>query len=426
MKKCLSLVCAAFIAVGMTGIFVKARAAETVYDGPDFFDDFQSYKVAADADYNPKQLKAKWGNGYLDAANAEEEDQSCVPTRYQVTTDPSDANNKVLLFDGIPNSESFFYMTIKDENSKLIRVKNFELSFKFRLADGVQNACWFGTACRKDTDTRFNGCNNVMMGARFWNQTSVSPYGQRNLGQSGIGVSFKNEDRTGEPQNFTSEDVYAAWYTYKLVANDNKFDMYINDSHIGGCDIKQTSSNKHGYLSFVGCVAKVYIDDFRMTNNDTTAPDGSIDPPDPGSSEDPGDESGTSSGSSASENAPALTGASSVTVKKGSGEAVVIGLDTKGQEIIKVDRDKRAVLSGYFSYENGRFTLSGEYIKNLAAKAGTYKFTVTTDGGSVDFTLLVKESSGCGGGCASAIAGLSFGGVALVAAVALLGKKKRK
>lgn len=349
----------------MTGMFISAGAEEAAYQGPDSLTISSRYKVSTQADYDPLQLKTKWGNGYLDAADPTDEDEidkSCSPGRFFLETDPTNAENKALLVDCIPNSESFYYITVKDDKGALIQVKNFEVSFKFKLVEGAASACWFGIACRKDADTRFNGCNNVMMTARFWNTTGISPYGQRNLGQSGINITYLNEDRTGDCQAYATDDVYAEWYTYKLVAENNKFDMYINDSHIGGCDIKQTSSNKPGYLSFVSCVSKVYIDDFRVTNNDTVPP---VDPPAPDSST-----SASDSSAPASDEAPVLTDGGTFKIGQGSEESVSVGLDTKGQEIVKIDRDNRAVLGSYFTYEDGRLTLTKEYIKILRPRRG--------------------------------------------------------
>lgn len=120
-----------------------------------------------------------------------------------------------------------------------------------------------------------------------------------------------------------------------------------------------------------------------------------------------------------------LTGGGTFKIGQGSEESVSVGLDTKGQEIVKIDRDNRAVLGSYFTYADGRLTLTKEYIKNLATKAGTYKFTVTTDGGTVDFTIVVGEENGSG--CGSIVAGIgALLSLTTVCGVALSRVKKRK
>ncbi|MFQ7034677.1 MAG: hypothetical protein ACLRTQ_02765 [Candidatus Borkfalkia sp.] len=121
---------------------------------------------------------------------------------------------------------------------------------------------------------------------------------------------------------------------------------------------------------------------------------------------------------------PVLTGEKEFTVTAGEKKALTVGLDTKDQVIVKVDANKRGVMSKYYSYADKRFTLSADYMSGL--DAGEYEFLVGTDGGEVTFKVTVTEAAG-GGGCGSSVLG---GGTALVGlgltAVGVLSVHKKK
>ena len=371
------------VAVGLIlsmGIFFSGNMqiyAEETYDGPDFYDDFESYKLDTDENYNSRQLWANWTNGWLDEA-AGVNDAECKDDKFSIVADPKNAENKVLLMDTASKNSSFFYLTIKDGEGNPIEVKNFTLTFKF-LAQPGGDAYWYGIASRKSEDTRYNGCNNIMTNVRIWSETAFSPDGYRQVSGSGLLLSLKNEDRSAAAGGISVADTFADWHTYKLIADGNKFDMYIDDVHLGGTDITQTSGNKHGYLSLISAVAKVYIDDFRMVNNDTEAPEVQEPEPEP---ETPVSE------------VPELTGESIFKVSEGSENALEVGIDVKEEEISGVNMNSRVIMSKYYSYSDGKLVISGDFIKELAA--GEYSFSVETDGGSAAFTLTVEKKSGCG------------------------------
>lgn len=387
--------------------FPAKADAEEAYTGPNFTEDFESYKVKTDNGYDSKQIAAKWQNGWLDPPGPDEVDSEGADDKFSIETDPTDPANKVLHMDTATKNSSFFYLTIKDDQGQGIRVKNFEVSFRFLCAEGGE-AYWFGIASRKAADTRYNGTNCVMMNARVWDQATFRPDAYRQLGMSGLQLKLKNQDRSADFTPMDIADIYADWHTYKLVVQDNEFDMFIDGSHFGGATITQTSANKHGYLSLVSTVANVYIDDFQMVNKDIAAPpdEGEPDPePTPDVS-------------------PVLTGEKEFTVTAGEKKALTVGLDTKDQVIVKVDANKRGVMSKYYSYADKRFTLSADYMSGL--DAGEYEFLVGTDGGEVAFKVTVTEAAG-GGGCGSSVLG---GGTALVGlgltAVGVLSVHKKK
>ena len=85
-------------------------------------------------------------------------DSEGADDKFSIETDPTDPANKVLHMDTATKNSSFFYLTIKDDQGQGIRVKNFEVSFRFLCAEGGE-AYWFGIASRKAADTRYNGTN---------------------------------------------------------------------------------------------------------------------------------------------------------------------------------------------------------------------------------------------------------------------------
>ncbi len=410
MKRVFSALLAAILGLG---VFVFAAGcftvqAEETYIGPNFSEDFESYKTESESGYDSKQISAKWTNGWIDPPAEGNADSEGADDKYSIVTDPKDPSNKVLHMDTATMNSSFFYLTIKDENGEAIRVKNFEVSFRFLCAPGGE-AYWFGIAARKGEDTRYNGTNCVMMNGRVWSQSGFRPDAYRQLGMSGLQLSLKNEDRTGDFTPMDIADIYADWHTYKLIVQDNEFDMYVDDVHFGGATITQTSANKHGYLSLISTVANVYIDDFQMINKDTEAPP---------SEEDPGETEPVPDLS------PVLMGEQSFSVTAGEVKDLIVGIDTKDQIIVKVDANNRGVMSKYYSYANKQLTISGDYLSGL--DVGEYEFLVGTDGGEVTFKVMVTEAAEEGGCGSSITAGsLVLAGAGLLAAFVLTLRKKR-
>ena len=408
MNKIAAAVLAAVLGISTFAAMPLAAKAEETYVGPSFIEDFESYKTKSESGYDSRQISAKWTNGWLDPPEEGNADSEGADDKFSIVTDPKDPSNKVLHMDTATMNSSFFYLTIKDDEGEAIRVKNFEVSFRFLCAPGGE-AYWFGIAARKGEDTRYNGTNCVMMNGRVWSQTGFRPDAYRQLGMSGLQLSLKNEDRTGDYTPMDVADIYADWHTYKLVVQDNEFDMYVDDVHFGGATITQTSANKHGYLSLISTVANVYIDDFQMVNKDTEAPPAEEDSGEP---------------EPAPDLSPVLTGENTFTVTAGEQKDLVVGMDTKDQIIVKVDANKRGVMSKYYSYENKQFTISGDYLSGL--DAGEYEFLVGTDGGEVTFKVTVAEAEEKGG-CGSSVAAGSviLAGAGMLAAFALVISKRK-
>ena len=386
-----------------------AAKAEETYVGPSFSEDFESYKTKSESGYDSKQISEKWTNGWIDPPAEGNADSEGADDKYSIETDPKDPSNKVLHMDTATMNSSFFYLTIKDDEGEPIRVKNFEVSFRFLCAPGG-DAYWFGIAARKGEDTRYNGTNCVMMNGRVWSQSGFRPDAYRQLGMSGLQLTLKNEDRTGDYTPVDIADIYADWHTYKLVVQDNEFDMYVDGEHFGGATISQASANKHGYLSLISTVANVYIDDFEMINKDTEAPPAEEEDTDPEPAPDLN---------------PVLTGEKEFTVTAREKSDLIVGMDTKDQIIVKVDANNRGVMSKYYSYENKQLTISGDYLSGL--DAGEYEFLVGTDGGEVTFKVTItaaEEKGGCGSSLTAGSAVLAATG--LLTAVTLTLKKKRK
>lgn len=431
MKKAtlLVLILAIIASLSVMPFAASAEDASSSYIGPGFSENFEGYKLETDADYDPKQIKDKFGNAYLDSPDETVGDASCQANRYSIKQDPTNPENKALYLNMTPFMESFFHITLKDGDGKLIKVKNFELSFRALVADStdVSKAPWFGVMSRKDIDTRYNGCTNVISAARLWADTAFSPEVQRNIaGSAAPAPKLMNEDRSAEKSASVyleeGEKVFDKWHSYKLVVSDNKFDMYVDGQHLLGFDVTQNSANKHGYLSFVSCVTDLYLDDIVMVNTDTVAPDDGGDNPEPVDPPAP------------VAKAPVLTGESVFEIENSSSEALEIGLDLFDEELTKIERNNRVIMSKYYSYDKDRkiLTLTSDYIAGISKNDGDYECTVTTDGGTVTFKITVKttkteesKTSEEKGGCKSS----ASGGVILLfasAASAILLKKKKR
>lgn len=421
-KKFLATACAAVMSLGMGMSIVSAGAEDAgAYVGPNFFNDFQNYTTVEEDGYDPKQLADDWGNGWFDGVGDGTLDAACDPgednRNWAIKTDPKDPTNKALYINCIPMQGSFVYFSPKDENSKLISAKNFELSFDFLLVQGLAANGWLGFTIHKTADTRYNGCNNIMLTTRFWNENSISSMIMRNLGMSGINVDPLTEDRASTALNYscpTNETITSRWYTFKIVANGTQFDAYVDDIHIGGAEITKNPAKKFGFMSIVTCMTEVYIDNVRLVNNDTEAPpveEEPVTPPAP------------------VVEAPTLIGESVFNLDKGATSALEIGVDVKGQTVTKLEMDGTTVDAKFYTFADNKLTLTAPYVTGLANKVGERTFTITTAGGSVSFTLNVKAeeqtSTQKKEGCKSSIAGGSICAILMGFAALAISKKYR-
>lgn len=427
MKKCFTLMTTLALAIGFacsvaprnTSLSVVASAEEVTTL---FSDDFSSHTSYA-------EMTSKWANQWFDGIGDGKKDANCNENNAVIVTEPN-TDNKVLELKTMQTNNSFFYITPRGTDGKPLTLKDYEISFKFKIKESSlgcldDRAPWIATLNRKvnllegddfvPADGRFNSTYNVMMSARAGIKTSdpkgTKPYffteALRNVMTSSGAVALKNEDRTGDAADIPTDSIYNVWNTYKCVVNGNDFDMYLNGRHFGGFTLGTSSAQdkfrNEGYVSIACCIMDAYLDDVLITTVGT---------------EQPGQNGGQDGGSDNTE----FESTKYVSVQKGKSASVVLGGVTVVNSVAK---NGEAVIKGSaWSFANGMLTFNTAYIDFLGA--GNYVFEVATDAGTVTVNLTISEPAeekGCSGSLTVTVLPIM---TALVGSIFLLKKEKRK
>lgn len=284
MKKLTLLAAAAVAGVMAASVAVApvaALAEETSGDAfpKTFFDDFESYDLGFTEDV--PAVREKWDNeklAYLAGDDTKANDTECTET-ISIAADPLDGGNKTLKLSTAAGS--FGYIGPKD-----IKTRDFDVEFDAYLP---AVAGWFGLAVRKDSNVRWNGCNNVML---TYNPRTSTETGKDSL----LYVGYRNRPSASpttiddtefdDLQNYSCDSsdsgFLGKWAKYKAVVRWNEetettdYSLYITpagetEAHCLGTmhyTTKAKTTDVAGYVSLVFCVTTVYVDNFTMTYYD--------------------------------------------------------------------------------------------------------------------------------------------------------------
>lgn len=386
---------------------------------PDFDEDFQSYQIETKDSGTREDLGGKWTNAWYQKTGDFDEN-GCAPDRFYVTEDPVNAGNKVLKVDTASSGESFFFLTMKG-----IFVKDFRLSFD--IYQTTVNG-WTGFNFRKPIDGRYNGVTNVMMVERAWASDNFGPQLYRSVNDSFMNVEMEGPEG-GEALGWNSgiegfEGALNTWHTVTIEAKGDDFSFSVNGKLLGKATIAKNTARSYGFVSLVSCVSSAYYDNIHLENLDET-------PYNPGGE------------TSAEHQAPTMA---QTTYEVALGEDAAIEVDLHGEAITSLKQAKNEVLNQYFSVEGNVLTLSKDYLSRLGA--GRWAFVLTTQGGSIGFTLSLVDPSASSkenpstsapssepgkpegenkGGCGGEIVGASLtAGIALAGVSFLAVKRKKK
>jgi len=249
-----------------------------------FFDDFSAHDSYAG-------MGGVWANQWFDGVGDGTLDQACTEKEAQITN-VGGSHGKVLQLNTATTEQSFFYLTVRDENTGLpMEMTDFAVTFDFYIKSpsdvNSTVAPWISILGRKTaqdaggdyvpTDGRFNGTYSLMSSVRAGKRmgdTGSSSYffpEMQTVAMSSMASPYggiKNEDRTGASQDLTGVPLLNTWYTYKCVYSGNDVDMYINDVHLGGYTLPDVEQNAMyqgaGYISLACCVWDGYVDNFSV------------------------------------------------------------------------------------------------------------------------------------------------------------------
>ncbi len=366
---------------------LTASAATAEVVGTTFSDDFSkydSYGQAGKIGGVRTTSGVGWTNQWFDGVGDGNYDSNCTSEYASITTDPADSTNQVLYLNTNKNNNSFFYLTPTKDGSPLV-LKNYEISFKFKISPTTQSenrreaAPWFGTLNRKTItgddsfvpgDGRYNGTNSLMTalraGVRPGENLSEPNYffsfSQKFMYSSTSDVPMSGEKKADGSRgqldnNVRPSTIYNEWHAYKLVMNEDSFDLYLDGKHMGGAELGTAAGfncvKVPGYISIALCVADIYLDDVNIKE---ILPE------------------------------PAVDGASrfSVRADKAEGSNAIFSF-VNTQTISKIKKGTEDLAAAHYTYSGNKLTIKGSYLKTLPL--GEHTFTITANDGSKDYQV---------------------------------------
>ena len=338
-------------------------ADEAVDDTPNFDEDFESYTV----DGGGEQLGEKWTSSWY-KKTGDFDEEGCSDKYFNVKQDPLNPENKVLYIDTFTDNQSFWFLTLKD-----IYVKNFELSYKMYV-DYPGESPWFGITCRKPDDGRYNGVTNVQLLTRSWGADQISVDFYRCIGDSHTVLKATGENNEGAPLGYVAGQydpnettLNRVWLNIKIRVVDHEFRIYINDQMIGMTNCNKASANKYGYVSFVSCVNKTYIDDVHLENLDTEpfVPEGGSTTP--------------------TIQAPEMAN----TEYRYEGNDLEVEVSLFGEAVTELKQAATVLLSKYYTVEGDKVIISKDFLSTLSE--GRKAFLISTAGGSKMFYVTIPS-----------------------------------
>ncbi len=377
-----------------------SAATDGAVDGSGFFvDDFEKYSsYGSQGQIGGVRTTSGvgWTNQWFDGVGDGTYDQGCTSAYASIV---NDGGNKVLYLNTNKNENSFFYLTPTKDGSPLV-MKNYEISFRFKVLSSTKSeddnrhaaAPWFGTLNRKTItgassyepgDGRYNGTNSLLMALR----AGVKPTDASTVPNYFFSFSLKfmydgttdfvllgekksNGTRADLDNVVKPSTIYGEWHTYKCVANEESFDMYMDGKHMGGAELGTGAGfncvRGEGYISLALCVADIYVDDVNIRE---------ILP------------------------VPGVSGASSATMRADKKEDAVFTL-VNTTTIISVKKGTEALSTAAYALSNGKLTIKQSYIDNLGV--GTHTLTITASDGvnqeTFEITLVITPTPGVLGG----------------------------
>ena len=404
---------ALFSSLSSNAVATKAEEADLT---PNFDEDFESYAIETQNEGTRADINAKWTNGWYEKTGDNNEIAGQA-NRFYVTESPTDPSNKVLRVDTASYMESFFYLTMKD-----IYVKNFKLSYD--LYQTVPTGAWTGFNFRKPMDGRYNGVTNVMMVVRSWEASSFGVQTYRSVDASFMNVEMTNADGTAEatPYNASNFTDFAGavntWLKVEISVIDTEFSISINGHVLGKTTITKKTAQNYGYVSLVSCVSDAYYDNIHLENLDEKPYTPNPEPTDP------------------EHKAPTIE---NNVIDATLGEDVTIDFNLYGEQVTSIKQAVNELLSQYYTVDGNKVTISKDYLEKLGE--GRWTFILTTEGGSVGFTIsLTKKAETPStstsepttsnvetkGGCGGAIVGSSIAAVVALAGLSVVAIKRKK
>ena len=369
MKKLLRniLLLSTFSLISISG-FIRRDLDVHAENTKEVVEDFEAYTIEGSG----KELGDKWTNSWFKEIG-DFDSIACDDSHFKVVVDPENKDNKCLFIDTATSNESFFFLTLKD-----VYTKNFELSYRY-YHDHTGESPWFGINCRKPDDGRYNGVTNVMLTHRAWGADNLGFQSYRSVNDSFTPVDTKYEDENGIGVSYGNIDdapVNHNWINVKVVVQDSDFSMYINDTLLGHSEITKKSAQNPGYVSFVSCVNKCYIDDVHFVNKDEVeyTPGGGNDNPDTQAT------------------APTITN-NEITFEDQDAD-LVIPVSLYGEVITELKQGNNVLLTKDYYVENDNLVIDASKVKELMNGAERKMFILTTAGGSVSFFVnMPKEET---------------------------------
>jgi hypothetical protein len=156
----------------------------------------------------------------------------------------------------LATNNSFLYLM-----PRLGKTNKFTITWKMK--SNVTNDSWIGVSVLKDTNDRFNGCNNMLV---FFRMQPGAIAVQFDRGYPGGGGTVTQNSKMVGPGTVSADP--KQWQNYKLEYNAGVYKAYVGNELLGTLNYDKLKNP--GYISLNSCIADVVIDDFSVSY-DTTA-----------------------------------------------------------------------------------------------------------------------------------------------------------
>lgn len=266
------------VAVLFGGFSAAVANADEADKLADFSDDFESYDVSGNYAETDSAFTANWTNNVFGGGEAQGMD-SHLREHARVAYQNGESGNRVLAIDNTVGADSFFYAGPAGD----YRVRNFTAEMKLRfLTAGVSERSWVGFSFRKKAQVHYTGTNNLMFVVQRYKNSdtlSGSAYATFNGGSPtdlNDVLSLYGDKLSLQRNNYKVPGLQANqdsdFMTVRLVAEDNTYKLYVNDSLVIDCTFTVDSFDYYGYLSINCCQANIQIDDVKVTVQDPSLP----------------------------------------------------------------------------------------------------------------------------------------------------------
>lgn len=254
----------------------------------------------------------KWAHANNDDGDANDDPK--------LNTDEFVISGGQLHMNTLASNDSFLYLM-----PRIGTTNKFTITWKMK--SNQTNDSWVGVSVMKDTNDRFNGCNNMLI---YYRMQEGKIALQIDRGYPGGGGTVGQTSKIVGPALINAD--CKQWQTYKVDYAAGVYKCYVGNELLGTLNYDKLKNP--GYISLNSCIADVLIDDFTVVYDTVTGSGSTSTTSTPASSSKSSSKAsstntttGTTSKSNTTSTAASNTGASSLTESSVSSAAAALTSD---------------------------------------------------------------------------------------------------